>query len=129
MQRWRDASAVDRSTRLVDADQSAEVVSRGAATARSSRDKLEELFGKSFDGPELSNIARRNDGTLGEVLARQELGRRTGLDLRSLQNNSGHGADLVGIDKDSNTVWLFEVKSSHIGVGKSLGEVGTPRPS
>lgn len=59
----------------------------------------------------MSNLAR-NDGKLGEALALDLMQSSTGLSFRSIQNNSGHGVDLLGIDDANMVIWAPEVKSS-----------------
>lgn len=59
----------------------------------------------------MSNLAR-NDGKLSEALALDLMQSSTGLSFRSIQNNSGHGVDLLGIDDANMVIWAPEVKSS-----------------
>ncbi|WP_454909647.1 hemagglutinin repeat-containing protein [Variovorax gossypii] len=54
----------------------------------------------------------RNDGKLGESLAQELMQNATGISFRSIQNNSGHGVDLLGIDETAKIIWAPEVKSS-----------------
>lgn len=68
----------------------------------------------SFRGPDLGT-AFRNDGLMGEQLAKQVLDQATDLDFQSLQNASRNGADLVAIDKESKAIVHVEVKTSGVG--------------
>lgn len=64
--------------------------------------------------PSLSMIAR-NDSAVGEVVSRQILFEASGKRFVSIQNASGHGADLVYIDDATKTVYHVEVKTSGYG--------------
>ncbi|HET9641970.1 MAG TPA: RHS repeat-associated core domain-containing protein, partial [Burkholderiaceae bacterium] len=76
---------------------------------------LESLEGKQLFGPRLSNVAKQNDGRLGEQIAKQILEAETGGKFRSLQNGSGNGADLIRINSETKTIEHIEVKSSQTG--------------
>ncbi|WP_246791935.1 DUF637 domain-containing protein [Burkholderia perseverans] len=60
--------------------------------------------------PALTNIWR-NDGQLGEQLSSQLMKEATGQNFVPIQNASGHGIDLVYIDKQTKTIYHVEVKT------------------
>ena len=62
----------------------------------------------------VNNIWNRNNGLLGEELARR-FSEKMGLDIRVLQNNSRHGVDLYSYDPVRNEYLVIEVKSSWAG--------------
>lgn len=65
--------------------------------------------------PALSNAFIRNDGKLGEQLATDLTQDITGLSFKPIQNGSGNGVDLLGVDVANKTIWAPEVKSSTVG--------------
>jgi RHS repeat-associated protein len=77
------------------------------------------LIGKQFSAGELTNIAARNDGVLGEQVASQILEEQTGIAFEGIQNASNNGPDLIAIVPGNNggpaTVLHVEVKSSVTG--------------
>ncbi len=80
------------------------------------------LIGKQFSVGELTNIAARNDGVLGEQIAQQIVQEETGLTFQGIQNASGNGPDLLalqpGVNGGQPTVIMVEVKSSVNGTPK-----------
>lgn len=77
---------------------------------------LSSLVGQQIVLPPLSRVGpQRNDGALGEQLAKQILDGHTGDVFRSIQNGSGNGADLVRINYATRTIEHVEVKSSQVG--------------
>ncbi|WP_231686345.1 hemagglutinin repeat-containing protein [Ralstonia pseudosolanacearum] len=66
------------------------------------------------DLPTLTAIVR-NDGKLGEQIAAQLMKDATGKDFFPIQNASGNGADLVYIDRATNTIYHVEVKTNQAG--------------
>jgi hypothetical protein len=73
---------------------------------------LDELVGKQLSGPEVTNIAARNDGVLGEQISKQILEEETGQAFQGIQNGSGNGPDLIGINTKARVIEHVEVKSS-----------------
>ena len=68
--------------------------------------------------PSLSAVAR-NNGLLAEGLAAQ-VSRELGVEVKVLQNASGHGVDLYAFDATMNRYIVIEVKSSTVGNFGSL---------
>jgi filamentous hemagglutinin family protein len=97
------------------AGEAAAASTEGAAGAAAKID-LANLEGSVtlIDNPEIATIAR-NDGTLGEQAAAQLLQDATGITFVPIQNASGNGIDLVGIDEANMTILAPEVKSSTVG--------------
>lgn len=79
----------------------------------------------SFRGPDIGTLVR-NDGQLGEFLGGQVLKSVSEIDFRSIQNPSGHGIDLVGVDSTNQTIVHLQVKTSTLtGQARIPGEMPT----
>ena len=75
-------------------------------------DILEQArLGATIELFNVNNIWSRNNGILGEELARR-FSEKMGLDVKVLQNNSKHGVDLYSYDEAKNEYLVIEVKSS-----------------
>ncbi|UUF03350.1 hypothetical protein [Xanthomonas hortorum] len=74
---------------------------------------------KSVGGRELSALTRAETGDIGEAIVSHQLAREGYRDLVPIQNNSGHGNDLVGFNPKADRWEVFEVKASVIGVAKT----------
>ncbi|MCM5618946.1 XVIPCD domain-containing protein, partial [Xanthomonas hortorum] len=80
---------------------------------------------KSVGGRELSALTRAETGDIGEAIVSHQLAREGYRDLVPIQNNSGHGNDLVGFNPKADRWEVFEVKASVIGVAKD--QTGDPQ--
>nr|CUV15759.1 conserved protein of unknown function [Ralstonia solanacearum] len=67
------------------------------------------------DLPTLTTIVR-NDGRLGEQVAAQLMKDASGKEFVPIQNASGHGVDLVYIDRETKTIYHVEVKTNQQGL-------------
>ncbi|MFV8606356.1 hemagglutinin repeat-containing protein [Ralstonia pseudosolanacearum] len=67
------------------------------------------------DLPTLTTIVR-NDGRLGEQIAAQLMKDASGKEFVPIQNASGHGVDLVYIDRETKTIYHVEVKTNQQGL-------------
>lgn len=78
---------------------------------------LGSLIGRRLFGPSMSRIPRmpRNDGVLGEQIAKQILEELSGGVFRGIHNASNHGPDLIRINAATRTIEHIEVKSSQVG--------------
>ncbi|RMH87626.1 hypothetical protein EBB59_12745 [Lysobacter pythonis] len=74
----------------------------------------------------LSALGRREVGDIGEAITAHDLARKGYRDLVPIQNNSGHGNDLLGINPETNRWEVLEVKASVQGMAKS--QTGEPFP-
>ena len=86
----------------------AKAIEHGAAL-----NKVDGLVGRTTAMPELSAIARSN-GMLAEGIAAQ-FSKELGVEVKVLQNTSGHGVDLYAFDATLNRYIVIEVKSSTTG--------------
>lgn len=100
----------------------AEYVAR-ALQHSSALKKLDNLVGTTQGMPDLSAIVR-NNGMLAEGLAAQ-ISKELGVEVKVLQNASGHGVDLYAFDATMNRYIVIEVKSSTTGSFGAL-PAGTP---
>ena len=85
-------------------------------------DYLDARVGTTMAMPDLSAVAR-NDGLLAEGIAAQ-FSKQLGIDVKVLQNASGHGVDLWAFDATMNRYIVIEVKSSttgSFGVSPAMG--------
>jgi hypothetical protein len=92
-------------------------------------EQLDALYGKvhEVDGfGVLTHGIKVRDGFAAEEAVKAILYKETGLVMRSLQNNSQHGADGICIDHKRGVVWVLEVKSSVGGVDKANEAQGRP---
>ncbi|MGV7196892.1 XVIPCD domain-containing protein [Xanthomonas axonopodis] len=80
---------------------------------------------KSVGGRELSALTRAETGDIGEAIVSHQLAKEGYRDLVPIQNNSGHGNDLVGFNPDKGRWEVFEVKASVIGAAKD--QTGDPQ--
>ena len=87
---------------------------------------VDSLFGKTFQGPDVSHLAGLQNGKVGEQVGLQTMEQETGLGFSPLQNNSNQGADGVAIDPNTKTIWVAEVKSSQNGVDAAASAQGDP---
>ncbi|MDO5609866.1 MAG: hypothetical protein Q4G62_03660, partial [Pseudomonadota bacterium] len=74
----------------------------------------------------LSSLGRREIGDIGEAVTAHDLARQGYRDLVPIQNNSGHGNDLLGTNPHSGRWEVFEVKASVRGEAKV--QAGEPFP-
>ncbi|WP_170288179.1 XVIPCD domain-containing protein, partial [Marilutibacter maris] len=75
----------------------------------------------SVGGRELAKLGRPETGEIGEAIMAHDLAKKGYRDIVPIQNNSGHGNDLVAINPDSNKWEIFEVKASVKGIAKGQG--------
>ncbi len=87
---------------------------------------LSALIGRKLFGPQLSRVpVVRNDGILGEQIAKQILESLSGGIFRGIRNSSNNGPDLIRIDPVTKTIQHVEVKSSQRGrPGWPEGDLG-----
>ncbi|WP_234408228.1 XVIPCD domain-containing protein, partial [Xanthomonas fragariae] len=70
---------------------------------------------------ELTSLKNHEVGAIGEALVSYELAAKGYRDLVPIQNNSGHGIDLAGINPETNRWEIFEVKASVQGIARRQG--------
>ncbi len=121
------AAAVEEVAEAAKAAQAAQAAA-AAANAAKPKMSIDDLIGATFDPIELSHLAGRQDGRLGEQIALQVLNEKTGLNLKPLQNASNHGCDgcAVSIQGDTVTVIVVDAKSSQYGVDAAKSATGDP---
>lgn len=86
---------------------------------------FEQAITKSVGNRELRALTRAETGDIGEALVARELADAGYTDLVPIQNNSGHGNDLVGFNTKTERWEVVEVKASTIGAAKD--QVGDPQ--
>ncbi len=69
----------------------------------------------------LSELTDPMVGDMGEAIVAHDLARQGYRDLVPIQNNSGHGNDLAGINPDTARWEVFEVKASVQGIARNQG--------
>jgi hypothetical protein len=69
----------------------------------------------------LSELSDPMVGDMGEAIVAHQLARQGYRDLVPIQNNSGHGNDLVGINPETGRWDAFEVKASVQGIARKQG--------
>ncbi|PPU75361.1 XVIPCD domain-containing protein [Xanthomonas cucurbitae] len=69
----------------------------------------------------LTELENHEVGAIGEALVSHDLAARGYTDLVPIQNNSGHGIDVVGINPQTQRWESFEVKASVQGIARSQG--------
>lgn len=88
---------------------------------------FERALGRWVADKDLTQRAHVNTGDIGEALVANKLAREGYRDLVAVQNNSGHGNDLVGINPTTGQWEVIEVKASlH---GKAIAQTGDPQPT
>ncbi len=88
---------------------------------------FERALGRWVADKDLTQRAHVNTGDIGEALVANKLAREGYRDLVAIQNNSGHGNDLVGLHPTTGQWEVFEVKASlH---GKAIAQTGDPQPT
>ncbi|MCE4341659.1 XVIPCD domain-containing protein [Xanthomonas hortorum] len=70
---------------------------------------------------ELSALKDHEVGDIGEAFVSHDLARKGYTDLVAIQNNSGHGVDVVGINPETKKWESFEVKASVHGIARKQG--------
>lgn len=70
---------------------------------------------------ELSALKDHEVGDIGEAFVSHDLARKGYTDLVAIQNNSGHGVDVVGINPETMKWESFEVKASVQGIARKQG--------
>ena len=70
---------------------------------------------------ELTSLKDHEVGAIGEALVSHDLAAKGYRDLVPIQNNSGHGIDVVGIHPETNRWESFEVKASVQGIARQQG--------
>lgn len=75
----------------------------------------------------LTDLSTREIGDIGEAVTAHKLAQQGYRDLVPIQNNSGHGNDLVGINPGTGHWDVVEVKASARGIAKS--QMGDPESS
>lgn len=73
---------------------------------------------QSLNGRELSALKSGEVGDIGEAIVAHDLARKGYRDLVPIQNNSGHGNDLTGINPETGRWAVLEVKASVQGIAK-----------
>ena len=76
---------------------------------------FEQALTKSIGGRELSALKAGEVGAIGEAIVAHDLARKGYRDLVPIQNNSGHGNDLAGINPETGRWEVVEVKASAKG--------------
>ena len=82
---------------------------------------FEQALTKSIGGRELSALKSGEVGNIGEAIVANNLARKGYTDLVPIQNNSGHGNDLAGINSETGRWEVVEVKASIKGIAKEQG--------
>lgn len=72
----------------------------------------------------LTDLSTRETGDIGEAILAHDLAKKGYRDLVPIQNNSGHGNDLVGTHPETGRQEVFEVKASVHGLAKQ--QTGDP---
>ncbi len=82
---------------------------------------FEQALTKSIGGRELSASKSSEVGDIGEAIVAHDLARKGYADLVPIQNNSGHGNDLAGINPETGRWDVVEVKASVQGIARTQG--------
>lgn len=82
---------------------------------------FDEALTASVGGRALSQLKRHEVGEIGEAIMAHDLARKGYRDIVPIQNNSGHGNDLVAINPDTDKWEIFEVKTSAKGIAQGQG--------
>lgn len=85
---------------------------------------FQQALTKSLHGRELSALKSGEVGDIGEAIIAHDLARKGYRDLVPIQNNSGHGNDLAGINPETGRWEVVEVKASVKGIAKA--QTGDP---
>lgn len=72
----------------------------------------------------LTDLSTKEIGDIGEAILANDLAKKGYRDLVPIQNNSGHGNDLVGTNPQTGRQEVFEVKASVHGLAKQ--QTGSP---
>lgn len=98
------------------------------------RQNLDDFRNVSFDqaltasvgGRALGELKRHEVGEIGEAIMVHDLAQKGYRDIVPIQNNSGHGNDVVAINPRTDRWEIFEVKTSAHGIAKGQGS--DPQP-
>jgi Holliday junction resolvase-like predicted endonuclease len=85
---------------------------------------FDEAMGASTKGLDLNNLTNRQLGDIGEAISTRDMVKQGYTDITSIKNNSNHGIDLVGRNKDGE-LEFFEVKASAKNQAKA--QTGDPQ--
>ncbi|KAB8196942.1 hypothetical protein FKV24_004175 [Lysobacter maris] len=87
---------------------------------------FDEALTASVGGRALSQLKRHEVGEIGEAIMAHDLAQKGYRDIVPIQNNSGHGNDLVAINPDTDKWEIFEVKASAKGIARGQGPEPQP---
>ncbi|KAB8195033.1 hypothetical protein FKV24_005335 [Lysobacter maris] len=82
---------------------------------------FDEALTASVGGRALSQLKRHEVGEIGEAIMSRDLAQKGYRDIVPIQNNSGHGNDVVAINPDTDKWEIFEVKASAHDIAKAQG--------
>jgi hypothetical protein len=96
-------------------------LARRDVTAFDGKVSFENAIDAYIGKRELSALKDHEVGQIGEAFVSHDLAGKKYTDLIAIQNNSGHGVDVVGINPDTKRWESFEVKASVQGIARRQG--------
>ena len=114
-------------TAIKGADEAADVAkaakaARAAKAAKEGEEQAAAATAKSRDGAKIKGTRSQKTGKCGEWLAKMDMAKEGFDEVIEVQNNSGHGVDLIGRNSKTGEVKVWEVKATETARAPSLSQ-------